>query len=225
MAGRFWVPRWFFCMRLEFMTVRLPRSVGSLRPVVTLTELLWALIGLLLTIGGNFLQAAIVAGPWSWTFGGIPASLLGVNYQIGAVLLVSCLGGRNAGVISQIAYLGLGLVGFPFFAHGGGFAYLREPSFGYLLGFVPGAWVCGYLAFRAKPRLEWLAACCLGGMGAIHATGIGYLLLMHGLKVMAKEPSLGQTLAVLSGKLLPGQLAVTCAVTVVAFLMRRMMFY
>lgn len=194
--------------------------------MVTLTELLWALIGLLLTIGGGFLQAAILAGPWSWTLAGIPANLLGVNYQIGAVLLVSCLGGRNAGVISQIAYLGLGLTGvLPVFAQGGGLGYLREPSFGYLLGFLPGAWVCGYLAFSAKPRLEWLAAACMSGLAAIHGTGIAYLLLMHGARWAAKEPSLVESLSVLSGQRLPSQIAVVCAVTVVAFLMRRMMFY
>ena len=196
------------------------------KPVVTLTELLWALIGLLLTIGANFLQAAIVDLPWTWSLTDVPAHFLGVSYQIGAVLLIGCVGGPNAAVIAQIAYLALGLGGFPIFSQGGGWSYVQEPTFGYLLGFVPGAWLCGYLAFRAVPKLEWLALCCLSGLMVIHLTGLLYLLaiqtihrgLMHTLSGVS-------AMTLYSGQLLPGQLAVTCAVCVLAYLWRRLMFY
>ena len=194
--------------------------------MITLTELLWALIGLLLTIGGNFLNASIVGVPWSWTPQGIPAHFLGVSYQIGAVLFVGCMGGRNAGVISQVAYLLLGLANFQFFAQGGGLSYLREPVFGYLLGFLPGSWVCGYWAFRSTPRLEWLAGCCLSGLAVIHAVGASYLWVGYYLKLVDPLKMTFKTaLMVYSGNLLPGQLAVVCAVSVLAFLMRRAMFY
>ncbi|MBD2326833.1 biotin transporter BioY [Alkalinema sp. FACHB-956] len=193
---------------------------------MTLTELLWALIGLLLTIGGNFLKASIVGLPWTWSLQGIPAHFLGVNYQIGAVLLVGCLGGKNAAVISQIAYLGLGLAGFPFFMNGGGIGYLREPTFGYLLGFLPGAWLCGYLAFRAAPRLEWLAVCCLSGLATIHATGMLYLSAVYGLKLAdASKVPFVQAIVTYSVNLLPGQLAVVCAIALAAYAVRRAMFY
>jgi len=194
--------------------------------LITLTELLWALIGLLLTIGGNFLNASIVGVPWSWTPQGIPAHFLGVSYQIGAVLFVGCMGGRNAGVISQVAYLLLGLANFQFFAQGGGLSYLREPVFGYLLGFLPGAWVCGYWAFRSAPRLEWLAGCCLSGLAVIHAVGALYLWVGYSLKLVGpSKMTFSVALSVYSGNLLPGQLAVVCAVSVLAFFMRRAMFY
>jgi biotin transport system substrate-specific component len=194
--------------------------------VITLTEILWALIGLLLTIGGNFLNASIVGVPWSWTPQGIPAHFLGVSYQIGAVLFVGCMGGRNAGVISQVAYLLLGLANFQFFAQGGGLNYLREPMFGYLLGFLPGAWICGYLAFRSPPKLEWLAVCCLSGLTAIHAMGILYLWGGYTLRLIdPSKMTFNIALSVYSGNLLPGQLAVICAVSVLAFIMRRAMFY
>ncbi len=194
--------------------------------VITLTEILWALIGLLLTIGGNFLNASIVGVPWSWSPQGIPAHFLGVSYQIGAVLFVGCMGGRNAGVISQVAYLLLGLANFQFFAQGGGLNYLREPMFGYLLGFLPGAWVCGYLAFRSQPKLEWLTICSLSGLAIIHAIGILYLWSGYALKLVdGSKMSLNMALSVYSLNLLPGQLAVVCAVSVLAFFMRRAMFY
>ncbi|MBE9029598.1 biotin transporter BioY [filamentous cyanobacterium LEGE 11480] len=203
----------FFIDRLS----GLPRFI-----VVTLTELMWALTGLLLTIGGNFVQAAMLG----IGLGQIPTYLLGVSYQIGAVLLIGCLAGRNAAVISQIAYLVLGLAGFQIFSQGGGIGYLGQPTFGYLLGFVPGAWLCGYLAFRAVPKLEWLVCCCMAGLVAIHATGITYLSVMHGLRLVPKD-SLGlfAEIGIYSLQQLPGQIGVVCAVTVVAFLFRRAMFY
>jgi biotin transport system substrate-specific component len=191
----------------------LPRFI-----VVTLTELMWALTGLLLTIGGNFVQAAMV----SIRLGSIPTHLLGVNYQIGAVLLIGCIAGRNAAVMSQIAYLALGLAGFPIFSQGGGLGYFGQPTFGYLLGFVPGAWLCGYLAFRSLPKIEWLIGCCMAGLLAIHTTGIAYLAVLSGLRLL---PDWWGAIGQYSLQQLPGQIGVVCAVTVVAFLFRRMMFY
>jgi biotin transport system substrate-specific component len=201
-------------------------AIKSLQPVVTLTDLLWALIGLLLTIGGTLLKASITSFPWMWNDQGVPLHFLGVSYQIGAVLLVSCLGGKNAGIMSQIAYLALGLAGFPVFTKGNALDYLREPSFGYLLGFLPGAWVCGYLAFKQPPRLESLALSSLGGLLCVHVTGVSYLLLTYWLKWSdATAYPLKQAFFTYSLNLIPGQLAVTCAVTVLAFAMRLIMFY
>ena len=194
--------------------------------MITLTELLWAFIRLLLTIGGNFLHASIVGVPWSWTSQDVPAHFMGVNYQIGAVLFVGCMGGRNAGVISQVAYVLLGLAGFPFFVQGGGLGYVQQPMFGYLLGFLPGAWLCGYLAFRSQPRLEWLTLCSISGLAVIHAIGVSYLCVIYTLNIAdTSRMTLNMALTTYSLSLLPGQLAVVCAVSVLAFIMRKMMFY
>ncbi len=191
---------------------------------ITLTDLLWALIGLMLTIGGTLLRASIAGVPW--TSQSVPLHFLGVSYQIGAVLLVGCLGGKNAAVMSQIAYLALGLAGFPVFSQGGGVQYLSSPSFGYLLGFVPGAWICGYLAFKTPPRLESLAFSGLCGLFVIHLSGIIYLILGSMLRwVNLESSSIWQAFLTYSVNLLPGQLAVTCAIAVLAFFLRRIMFY
>lgn len=193
---------------------------------ITLTELLWALIGLLLTIGGTLLKASTTGGPWTWANGQVPLHFLGVSYQIGAVMLVGCLGGRNAAVMSQIAYLSLGLAGFQVFSQGGGMKYLTEPSFGYLLGFVPAAWVCGYIAFKAPPRLESLAFSGLCGVIVVHTVGIAYLILSYILKwIDAASMPFTKALMTYSVNLLPGQLAVICAIAVLAYCLRRVMFY
>jgi biotin transport system substrate-specific component len=188
-------------------------------------ELLWALIGLLLTIGGTFVEAFVTNAPWHWSGEGIHTVSLGVTYQIGAVLLTGCLGGKSAGALSQIAYIVLGL-NLPVFTQGGGIGYLKEPSFGYLLGFIGGAWVCGFLAFRMPPRVESLSFSCLCGLLTIHLYGIGYLIIFHALNLAAPEDlSLLQAIMKYSISPLPGQLVVVCAVTVLAFALRQLMFY
>ncbi|MGJ3249189.1 MAG: biotin transporter BioY [Elainellaceae cyanobacterium] len=189
-------------------------------------DLLWALIGLILTIGGTFLEAFIAGIPLHVGNPEIPIQSLGVTCQIGAVLLVACLGGRNAAAISQIAYLILGLTWLNIFTNGGGLGYVDEPTFGYLLGFVPGAWVCGSLAFRVPRRLESIAFSCICGLLAIHVTGISYLLVTQAINwTSASANFLAQ--AVLHYSLYPslGQLALACAVTVLSFVLRHLMFY
>ncbi|NJO76660.1 MAG: biotin transporter BioY [Leptolyngbyaceae cyanobacterium RM1_406_9] len=190
------------------------------------TELLWALIGLILTIGGTFLEAFTTNLPWNWSQDGVQTYSLQVNFQVGAVLLVGCLGGKRAAALSQIVYLILGLTRFPVFTQGGGLDYIYQPSFGYLLGFIPGAWVCGSFAFRLPSRLESLSFSCLCGLFTIHATGLGYLIATYALRwVDINALSFPQAVLNFSIYPIPGQLAVVCAVTVLAFALRHLMFY
>jgi len=190
-------------------------------------EILWALIGLILTIGGTLLEAFVPSPPWSWIQQGtVEAYSLGVTCQIGAVLLVGCLGGRNAAAISQVAYLLLGLSWFNVFTEGGGIDYVLNPRFGYLLGFIPGAWICGFLAFRLPVKLEYLALSCLAGLLSIHAVGMSYLAIANSFSwSVVGATSLPQSLLTYSLAPLPGQLAVICAVAVVSFTLRHVMFY
>ena len=189
------------------------------------TELLWALIGVILTIGGTFLEASVTDVPWHWSQSGIPTYSLGVTYQIGAVLLVGCLGGKNAGALSQIAYLALGLAWLPVFDQGGGLGYLKQPSFGYLLGFVPGAWICGFLAFKRAAKLENLAFSCICGLVAVHFIGLCYLILSHYIGWATLDAPIPEAMLRYSLYPLPGQLALICAVTVLSYILRHLMFY
>lgn len=189
-------------------------------------KLLWALIGLLLTIGGTFLEAFVTNPPWDWSGKGIHTISLGVTYQIGAVLLTGCLGGKSAGALSQIAYIVLGFLNIPVFTQGGGISYVKQPSFGYLLGFIIGAWICGFLAFRMLPRVESLAFSCICGLFTIHICGLSYLIISNTLHwVGTGGMPLMQAIMTYTIAPLPGQLAVVCAVTVLAFALRQLMFY
>lgn len=199
--------------------------------VLTPFELLWALIGLVLTIAATWMETFILNAPWDWGQVGMRVLSLGVTFQVGAVLLTGCLGGKNAAALSQIAYLFLGLILFqvfelPVFTQGGGLSYVREPGFGYLLGFIPAGWICGYLAFRDPPKLENLALSSLSGLGIIHACGLVYLSLASLLGwLQTASASYWELLLTYSIHPLPGQLAVVCAVAVIAFVMRHLLFY
>jgi len=188
------------------------------------TELLWALVGLILTVSGTFFEASMISPPWLWLQSDtIPTYSLGVTCQIGAVLLIACLGGKNAATLSQIAYLVLGLIWYPVFTHGGGVAYIKEPTFGYLLGFVPAAWVCGFLAFQWKPRLESLALSCLCGLASIHLIGLLYITYLRFSQTLGDNWL--QIMSAYSLQPIPSQLALICAVAVLAFSLRQVLFY
>ena len=199
--------------------------------VLSPLDLLWALIGLVLTIAATWSEAFITNAPWNWNATGVQVYSLGVSFQVGAVLLTACVGGKNAATLAQIAYLTLGLLlfqffGLPIFTQGGGLGYLREPSFGYLVGFIPAAWVCGYLAFQERPKLETLAFSSVCGLGIIHGCGLLYLAIaavggwLEAVTFPAWEAILAYSLAPL-----PGQLIMVCAVSVLARLLRQLLFY
>lgn len=188
-------------------------------------KLLWAIIGLLLTISGVFVELAIPIPVLSWplSLSDVTIDTLGVTLQVGAVLFVSCMGGRNAAVLSQIAYLLLGLSGFQVFSQGGGIGYIQQPTFGYLLGFLGAAWVCGDLAFKLPRKVVSFFLSTLAGLGIIHSCGIVYFTL---LAIVQKLPDgWWQTFLNYSFFPLPGQLAILCGVVFLSLLLRRVLMY
>ncbi|MGH2413581.1 MAG: biotin transporter BioY [Microcystaceae cyanobacterium] len=208
-------------IKTSLSKLKKPRSTVSC-PI----ELLWALIGLLLTIFSTFVEAFFMNLPWNWASQGIHPQSLGVTYQIGAVLLTGCLGGKNAGALSQIAYILLGLTWLPVFAQGGGLGYLQEPSFGYILGFIPGAWLCGWLAFRTRAKLESLAFSAVCGLLIVHLFGLIYLLgLDYFSPAVIPLKDLPEVMMNYSVAPFPGQLVIVCVVAIIAFALRQLLFY
>ncbi|MEM1368356.1 MAG: biotin transporter BioY [Cyanobacteria bacterium P01_H01_bin.15] len=192
-------------------------------------ELIWSLVGLLLTIAGTFVEIFRVNPPWDWAEQGLQVSSLGITFQIGAVLLTGCLAGRYAGAIAQIAYVLLGLFWLPVFASGGGIDYWQQPSFGYLLGFIGGGFVCGWLAFLGERlRLELLAISSFAGLLVIHACGLLYLAGLYYVPqwLGGSAPfDLNTAAQIYSVNPIPGQLTLGCAVAVVAYFARKLLAY
>ncbi len=193
-------------------------------------ELLWALIGLILTILSSWLEAGVPWLLWQGEASAVVPYSLGVTFQVGAALFTGCMGGKNAAAIAQIAYVILGVVLFErfqleIFTQDAGLSYLRDPGFGYLLGFIPAAWLCGKLAFRDKPTPERLGFAALSGLLVVHVCGLTYLCLGYLFRWIAADFSLPTAIMTYSIVLIPGQVMVTCAIALIAYGLRKALFY
>ena len=101
----------------------------------------------------------------------IPAPGAPVTLQLFFTLTSGLLLGAKWGAVSQLVYVAVGLLGLPVFSLGGGFSYVLQPSFGFVLGLIPAAFVSGLL--RKKPLLA-----CLAAWAALYAVGLPYLHIL-----------------------------------------------
>jgi biotin transport system substrate-specific component len=201
-------------------------SQQSMTTLPRFYELLWAIGGLLLMVCANFVLVYTTTPPWQWQQG-VGLLPLNISCQVAAVLLVACVGGRNASTLVQLIYLIVGLTGFyAVFSDGGGFQYLQKPVFGYILGFLPASWLCGSLAFRLRPTLENIGFSCVSGLATIHLVGMFYLLCLQVVSWVAGMPfALQQLVWQYSLNPLPSQLILLCATSLIAFGLRRLLLY
>ncbi|MEN9207453.1 MAG: biotin transporter BioY [Gloeomargarita sp. GMQP_bins_14] len=182
-----------------------------------LRQCLWALSGVLLLVLGTFVGVYVVNPPWQWPTQGIWLWPVLSSWQVAAMLLTACLGGRAAATVAVVAYLTLGLMGWPVFTAMGGWGAVYHPGFGYLLGMIPGAWVCGDVAFRWPLTLENLALAGLLGLLSLHLVGWVGLALHY-----PHWPEWGGWVAHYSGTPLVGQLLALGGVAVLAYGARRL---
>ncbi|MCI6605428.1 MAG: biotin transporter BioY [Clostridiales bacterium] len=107
----------------------------------------------------------------------IPFPLSAITLQFFFTAMAGTLLGKKYGALSQAVYVLLGLVGVPIFALGGGFSYVFQPTFGFLLGLIPSAWVIGSLARR--PLTFWRSVTAmLAGLAVLYAIGVPYMALI-----------------------------------------------
>ena len=105
----------------------------------------------------------------------VPATM-----QTLAVLLLGGLGGARLGMASVALYLAEGALGLPVFAAAAaGPAVLAGPTAGYLLGFLPAAWIAGQVRAGAPVRN---GALLLLAHAAAFLPGVSWLAGFTGLK-------------------------------------------
>jgi len=109
----------------------------------------------------------------------IPGTPVPATMQTLAVLLAGALLGPRGGVASVGAYLAAGLAGAPVFAAGGGAVCLLGPTGGYLLGFLPAAWIAGHIAAKTS-RIRVLFPGLLLASLVIHLSGWAQLTALSG---------------------------------------------
>lgn len=136
----------------------------------TLYKMLLTALFAALTAIGAFLKIPI--GPSAFTL------------QLFFTCMAGVLLGPYWGALSQILYIALGLMGLPIFTEGGGLMYVAVPTFGFLLGLIPMAFLIGLLSRKGLSRLPWLwlrlALACVVGLAALYLVGLPYLYFTLG---------------------------------------------
>lgn len=105
----------------------------------------------------------------------IPIPVLPFTLQVLFTTLAGLLLGPKLGSISVGIYLILGLIGLPVFTQGGGPSYIFQPTFGYLIGFLFGTYITGYIAHRKQnPSTKTLLVASFVGLGIVYLIGMIY---------------------------------------------------
>jgi biotin transport system substrate-specific component len=106
-----------------------------------------------------------------------------ITAQTFAVLMLAALLGPARAALCLLAYIAEGAAGLPVFAQGkAGFAALLGPTGGYLIGFVPAAYLVGFLARKGwDRRISTTIIAMIFGNGIIYAFGLLWLSGLVGL--------------------------------------------
>ena len=157
-----------------------------------------------------------VAGPLSIFIGPIPLTLS--NF---AVYLAAAVLGSKRGTLAVALFLLIGLIGMPVFSgFTGGLQKLIGVTGGYLIGYLPGAWIGG-LAVKpgqTQPDKKWrLPLCLVLGTLVIYILGTIWFVLQTGNAVLA-----ALSLCVLP--FLPGDAIKIVAATLLAWPVRKALY-
>ena len=132
----------------------------------------------LLVTGAALLTAALaqVAIP-------VPGSPVPITGQTLAVVLTAAALGPLRGVAGQALYLALGAVGLPFYSDAsGGIDVIAGATGGYLVGFLPAAFLIGLAAQHRADRRVWRALpLFVAGQLVIFAIGVPWLAVVADL--------------------------------------------
>ena len=111
----------------------------------------------------------------------IPFPLVPLTFQTVVAVLAGLLLGPLYGTAAVGVYIFMGLLGLPVFTSGGGFAYVVQPTFGYILGFAAAAFVAGALCGRGKAAQITLRGALLASVAGFlvnYIVGVPYFLLI-----------------------------------------------
>jgi biotin transport system substrate-specific component len=155
----------------------------------------------------------------------IPIPHVPFTLQTLMVMLAGLLLGSRRGALSQVLYLTLGLMGLPIFAQGGGPAYILQPSFGFLIGFIAGAFTIGkVLEENTNLTLSRTLFALVLGQGVIYLFGLSYLYL--NLNFILKKPiSFSSVFAIGFLIFIPGDVVKTIIAALLMAPIRRGLFF
>lgn len=122
--------------------------------------------------------ALIAAG----AFVKFPIGIVPVSMQMAMCILCCLTLGPWDSLAAVAIYIAMGLVGIPIFTAGGGFAYVLQPTFGYLLGYIIALPIGGMIARGAKnnarPNVWRMLLGAFAAMAVVYTLGVVYMYLI-----------------------------------------------
>jgi len=116
----------------------------------------------------------------------VPVMPIPVTLQTMVVAALAAGFGWRIGVATVALYIVEGLSGLPVFATGGGLDYIMRPSFGFILGYLPMAYIIGRAAdLGASRRLVLLFGAMLLADAVLFAFGFTWLLVVANVLVQS----------------------------------------
>ncbi len=116
----------------------------------------------------------------SYIFIPLPFSPVPITLQLLFAFLSGGILGKRLGLLSQVLYLFMGAIGLPVFAAGtGGIGIFFGPTGGYLLGFLPAAYLAGIGKNKFNTKLLYL----LLALFFLYLSGITGLIIFGGLNI------------------------------------------
>ena len=156
-----------------------------------------------------------IAGPLTIAAGPVPLSLATF-----AVMLAGTVLGKKWGTAAAGLYLLIGIIGIPVFSgFSGGFQKLAGVTGGYLVGYLPCAFLAGLGAERAeKEGRKWiLPAMMVIGTAVLYAIGTAWFMIQT-------KNTLGAALGMCVIPFLPGDAIKIIAATLLAWPVRKAIY-
>lgn len=146
----------------------------------------------------------------------IPGNPVPITLQTLGIMLAGSVLGARRGALAVLTFLALVAAGLPLLSGGrGGLAVFAGPSAGYLIGFVVGAFVTGWLVQRKLPRYPlWWGGLVnvVGGIVVVYAFGIPVTAAVAGTSGLVATAA--AAIAFLPGDLLKVVIATSVAAAV-----------
>ncbi|MBQ7052643.1 MAG: biotin transporter BioY [Clostridia bacterium] len=116
----------------------------------------------------------------------IPLPPVPLSLSLLAVYLGGLLLGARGGAAAAGVYVALGAAGIPVFAgFSGGFSALLGPTGGFLLGYIPCAYITGALSVRLGGTRSAALLSMLAGTAVCYALGTAHFMLVSGAALSA----------------------------------------
>lgn len=109
----------------------------------------------------------------------IPVPVCPFTLQLLFTTLAGLLLGSRKGALAVALYVALGLAGVPVFTEGGGPSYIFQPTFGYLIGFIAGAWLTGRIREGWGGSFGKVLLANLAGLLIVYLFGMVYVYLIN----------------------------------------------